>query len=74
MVYEGIIEGVNQRMNIDLQEMLDDSYLQECLIVEIIIQNLQHNRYVDISEIKNVLQISKWIEMACDYSRKYGIS
>ena len=72
-VYIGMVNGINNEMNINVEECLSDSYKKEALISEVIIQNINNNAYVDISEIKEVLKHEHWIKTVVDHARKHGI-
>lgn len=72
-VFRGMVDGINSRMNIDVEEVFADSFLTECLVTELLIQNMAHGRYVDVSDIKSNLHHQKWIDTACEYAAKYGI-
>ena len=72
-VYIGLVEGINKKMNIDVEQCFSDPYYREALISEIIIQNIMGGAYVDISEIKGVLQHEHWIKIILDYANRHGI-
>lgn len=72
-VYRGMVDGINAKMNIDVEEMFGDAFLLECLVSEMIIQNMANGRYMDISDIKSSLHNEKWINTVCEYAQKYGI-
>ena len=72
-IYRGMVDGINTKMNIDVEGALSSSFLTEALVVEMIIQNMANGRYVDISDIKSNLQHQKWVDIACQYAEKYGI-
>lgn len=72
-IYSGMVEGINSRMNIDLEDCFSDPYKKEALVVEIIVQNLINGDYVDISDAQSYLQYEHWKSMVSKYANKYGI-
>lgn len=72
-IYSGMVEGINSRMNIDLEDCFSDPYKKEALVVEIIVQNLINGDYVDISDAQSYLQYDYWKNMVSKYANKYGI-
>lgn len=72
-LYIGMVEGINSKMNIDVEECFSDSYKKEALIAETIIQNLSNGVYVDVSEAQNLLHHDHWKQMVVKYANKYGV-
>lgn len=72
-MYRGVVEGINARMNIDVEEMFGDAFLQECLVAELLIQNMANGRYVDPTDVKSNLHNEKWIQEVCDRAQRHGI-
>lgn len=72
-VYIGMVEGINSKMNIDIEECFADSFKKEALVVEIIIQNLMNGAYLDISDAQNCLEYEHWKNVLLKYANKYGI-
>jgi transcriptional regulator with XRE-family HTH domain len=72
-VYMGLVDGINHKMNIDVEEMFRDENLLECLIAEIIIQNMANGTYIDISDVRSNLHSQKWIDIVCEYAKKYEL-
>lgn len=72
-VYDGIVEGINNKMNIDVEECFNDSFKREALVAEIIVQDVMNGAYVDTSDIKNNIEHEHWINIITDYAKKYGM-
>ena len=49
--YRGAIEGINLKMNIDIEEYLKDEYTKEVLLAEAIIHYLMNGYIIDQEEI-----------------------
>ena len=58
----GMVEGINEKMNIDLLSYLKDPMTREILYAEVLIQGILSGRTVDINEIETVFQNKKMIE------------
>lgn len=72
-IYTGLIEGINNKMNIDVEECFCDSFKKEALIAEIIVQNLNNGAYVDLSDAQSCLEHDHWKNTVTKYANKYGI-
>lgn len=72
-IYIGMIEGIENKMNIDIEECFNDSFKKEALIAEIIVQDIMNGAYIDISDIRSNIEHEHWINIICDYAKKHGI-
>jgi transcriptional regulator with XRE-family HTH domain len=72
-VYIGMVEGINNKMNINLEECLSNPFKKEALVAEIIVQDMMNGAYADISDIKSNIEHEHWLDMICDYAKRYGI-
>jgi len=50
--YTGMIEGINQKMNIDLHTYLSDPKAREALITEVLIQGIMKGYTLDMDEVR----------------------
>lgn len=57
--YQGAIEGINKRMNINFEEMVQDETRREFLIGEVIMQYLMEGYSVDYEDVKNHIKSEK---------------
>ena len=74
LIYRHIIDGLSEKMNTDIQAMLEDEYLKECLVTEAIIHNIMLGYYFDLSEVRSVFKHEKWYNIIADYAKRYGIA
>lgn len=72
-LYMGFIEGINNRMNLDIEECFKDSFKKEALVAEVIIQNIMNGDYVDLSEIENSFEHDHWSKIVGNYAKEKGI-
>lgn len=57
--YRGAIEGINKKMNIDIEEYLKDDYYKEVMLTEAIIQYLMNGYTVDEEDINDNIKSEK---------------
>lgn len=75
-LYQGMIAGIEQKMNLDWEEDLknrDETWAIELFTAEIIIQELKHGRYVDLPEVNRLFTVDKWRDSVIQYAHAYGI-
>ena len=73
IIYRFAVEGVNERMNADIEAMLADEYLKECLITEAILNSMKSGYYFDMSDVRNNFKHEKWYNIICEYAKKHDI-
>lgn len=63
LFYIGMIEGINAKMNIDIESYLNNSYYREVLIAEVLLQSINSGQFfVDMKEVKEYFTNQKMIE------------
>ena len=65
--YTGMIDGINEKMNIDLQTYLKDPMTREVMYAEVLIQGILSGRTIDMEEIEANFQNKKMVEMIRRY-------
>lgn len=73
LIYRSAVEGINTKMNTDLERALNDDYTLEAFVAEAVIQNLMQGLYVDISDIKNNFRHEHFKNIVVDFCKRYGI-
>ncbi len=68
--YTGMVEGINNKMNIDLIPYMNDPVTRDVLYAEALIQAIMSGRTVDMEEIENTLQNKKMIDVIKNYLSK----
>ncbi len=71
--YLGMINGLDNRMNLDTDRYLQEPYTREALIAEAAMQCIQNGAYVDISDIRKGFSHPHWAECVLEYAKKFGI-
>ncbi len=54
ILYRHAIEGINEKMNTNIEDAFTDQNILECFMAEAIIQNLTAGKYIDPTDVKNV--------------------
>lgn len=65
--YLGMIEGINKKMNMDLEKYLSDAKTREVLITEVIVQHIMDGGKIDINEVEDYIENQKMIEIIKSY-------
>ena len=73
ILYRSAVEGINTKMNTNIEDAFTDSKVFECFLAEAIIQNLIAGKYIDITDVKNSFQHAHFQKIVIDYCAKYGI-
>ena len=73
IIYRYAINGINEKMNTDIEPAFSDEYVLECFVAEAIIQNLKAGAYIDITDIKTNFKNEHFSKIVCDYAEKYNI-
>ena len=70
--FTGMVEGINEKMNMDLLAYLKDPMTREALYAEVLIQGILSGRTVDMEEIEASFQNKKMVEVIRRYLAKAG--
>lgn len=73
LIYTSAIEGINTKMNTDIEACFNDENIFEVFMAEAIIQNLMAGAYIDITDVKTQFKNEKYRNIVLDYASKYGI-
>lgn len=70
--FTGMIEGINEKMNMDLLTYLKDPMTREVMYAEALIQGIMEGRTVDMDEIRASFQNKHMIDVIQGYIDKAG--
>lgn len=73
LLYRCAIEGINQKMNTNIEDAFMDDRVFECFLCEAIIQNLILGKYIDLTDVKNGFQHAHFRNIALAQCDRYGI-
>lgn len=68
--FTGMIEGINEKMNMDLLTYLKDPQTREVMYAEVLIQGILSGRTVDMDEIEASFQNKRMVETIRRYAQK----
>ena len=68
--YLGKIEGINQKMNIDLQTYLKDPMIRQVLYAEVLIQGILNGKQIDLNEVDETFTNRKMVDTIRKYLEK----
>ena len=72
-LYRHAIEGINEKMNTNIEDAFVDERVLECFIAEAIIQNLIAGKYIDLTDVKNGFRHEHFRNIVLDHCARYGI-
>lgn len=70
--FTGMVDGINEKMNLDLLAYLKDPMTREVLYAEVLIQGILSGRTVDMEEIEEAFRNKKMVEVIRRYLAKAG--
>lgn len=73
IIYQTAIQGINNKLNTDIEKAFIDDYIFEAFLAESIIQSLIANMYIDLSDVKNNFKHEHFKNIVLDYCVRYGI-
>ncbi len=73
IIYRAAVEGINGKLNTDIEQAFSEDYVFEAFFSEAIIQNLMQGMYIDVSEIKNNFKHEHFKNIVLEYCKRYGI-
>jgi transcriptional regulator with XRE-family HTH domain len=71
--YRYAVDGINEKMNTEIEDAFHDDRIFECFVAEAIIQNLAAGRYIDLTDVKNSFRHDRFRDIVLEYCAKYGI-
>lgn len=73
ILYRHAINGINTKMNTNIEDAFTDDRVFECFVAEAIIQNLIAGQYIDLTDVKNSFKHESFRNAVINYCEKYGI-
>ena len=73
LFYIGAIEGVNRKMDIEMEKYLSESYTKEAMMAEAAVQCIQNGAYMDVSDIQRGFEQEHWVEIVVEFAHKNGM-
>ena len=73
LIYRCAVEGINEKMNTDIEDAFTDDRVFECFVAEAIIQNLASGKYIDLTDVKNGFKHDHFRQVVMKYCAKHRI-
>ena len=71
--YLGAIQGVDQKMSIELEKYLSEPFTKEAMIAEAAMQCIRNGAYIDMTDIKKSFSFPHWADTVTAFAQKCGI-
>ena len=71
-LYRHAVEGINEKMNTNIEDAFRDEYTFECFVAEAIIHNLIAGYTIDREDVKTGFRHQEFREIVLDYCRRFG--
>lgn len=73
ILYRNAIEGINQKMNTNIEDSFRNDEIFDCFLAETIIQGIMNGKYIDRTDVQNHIQSEHFKNILLQYCDKYGI-
>lgn len=73
LLYRHAVDGINERMNTNIEDAFSDDRVLECFVAEAVIQNLAAGKYIDLTDVKNGFENDRFRQIVLEHCAKYAI-
>ena len=73
LLYRAAVDGINQRLNTQIEDAFVEDGVFECFLAEAIIQNLFAGKYIDATDVRNGFQSEHFRKIVLDECLRHGI-
>lgn len=73
IIYRSAVEGIDSKLDTDIEKAFTDDYAFDAFLSEAVIQNLIAGMYVDISDVKNNFKYEHFKNIVIGFCAKHGI-
>ena len=73
LIYRCAIEGINEKMNTEIEGAFSNERIFEVFVAEAIIQNLRAGKYIDLTDVRNSFQHEEYRQIVLDFCQQHGI-
>ena len=73
LLYRHAVDGINEKMNTNIEDAFTDQRILECFMAEAIIQNLMAGKYLDPTDVKNSFEHEYFRDIVLDHCQRHGI-
>ena len=72
-LYRHAVEGINEKMNTNIEDAFRDEHTFECFVAEAIIHNLIAGYAIDPEDVRRGFRFEEFREIVLDYCGRFGI-
>ena len=72
-IYRHAVEGINEKMNTNIEDAFRDAYAFECFVAEAVIHNLIAGFTIDPEDVRSGFQHEEFRTIVLDYCARLGI-
>ena len=72
-IYRHAVEGINEKMNTNIEDAFRDEHIFECFVAEAVIHNLIAGYTIDPEDVRTGFQHEEFREIVLDYCGRFGI-
>ena len=72
-IYRHAVEGINEKMNTNIEDAFRDEHIFECFVAEAIIHNLIAGYTIDPEDVRTGFRHEEFREIVLDYCGRFGI-
>ena len=73
LIYQAAVQGINSRMNTDVEAAFGDETVFEAFVAEAIIQNVMTGAYMDVTKIRRGFRNPHFRDLVLEFCARYGI-
>lgn len=73
LIYQSAVNGINQSLNTDVEQIFSDDYAFEAFVAEAVIQNINNGAYVDVTDVKNSFKHENFKKIVLKHCKVHGI-
>ena len=70
LLYRCAIDGIDEKMNMDIEDYLSQPYTYEAMVAEAAIQCMMSGYYIDIKDIEKAFISEHWKQVVSDFANK----
>ena len=72
-LYRHAVEGINEKMNTNIEDAFRDDYTFECFVAEAIIHNLIAGHTIDREDVRTGFQHQEFRDIVLEYCGRFGM-
>lgn len=72
-IYRHAVEGINEKMNTNIEDAFRDPYTFECFVAEAVIHNLMAGFTIDPEDVRSGFHHEEFRSIVLDYCSRFGI-